>query len=121
MIFKTDSNQEFYTPERCFITEILNNDQLKDLSIVRARVEPGITTELHKLKVNEVYYILEGEGMMEINGINQGRVSKSDVVYIQSGVSQRITNLTDSDLIFLCICHPKFTKESYTNLESQIN
>ena len=38
---------EFYTEERCYITELHNN---VDSSIARARVKPGVTTELHSLR-----------------------------------------------------------------------
>ena len=117
MIFKSDPGSEFFSDERCFITEILNTDAIQDVSIARARVEPGVTAELHRLSVDEVYYILEGSGIVEIDNSFRGKVAKGDVVHIRSGLAQRITNISDSDLLFLCICSPKFKPETYTSLE----
>lgn len=117
MIYKTNPESEFLTHERCSIIEILNTNTVKDISIAQARVEPDITTELHSLDGDEFYYILEGIGLVEIDGSFKEKVSKGDVVHIKSGLSQRIKNISDADLILLCICLPKFDIESYTSLE----
>ncbi|GIR86345.1 MAG: hypothetical protein CM15mP85_29690 [Rhodobacterales bacterium] len=37
------SSHEFWTDERCFITECLNSDEVKDFSLAIARVEPSVT------------------------------------------------------------------------------
>ena len=39
------SSHEFWTDERCFITECLNSDEVKDFSLAIARVEPSVTTQ----------------------------------------------------------------------------
>ena len=39
---KFDIESEFYTDEGCYIVEILNNPELDNLSIARARVEKGV-------------------------------------------------------------------------------
>ena len=117
MIYKTNLQEEFYTDEKCFIVEILNTFDNKDISIAQARVEPRMTTQLHCLEVEEYYYILEGSGKVEINVGFKKEVSKGDVVRIKSGSSQRITNTSDSDLVFLCICLPRFKPESYTAIQ----
>lgn len=117
MIFRTDSAKEFYTEERCFIIETLNDPTIKDVSIAQARVAPGVATALHTVEVVEHYYILEGEGEVEVAGENLGKVIKGDVIRIEAGDTQRITNTTDRDLIFLCICLPRFRQSLYTSLE----
>ena len=40
---------EFFTDEQCFITEYSNSANDPELSIARARVRPGITTQWHCL------------------------------------------------------------------------
>ena len=40
---------EFWTEERCFITELHNCDASPEASLAVARVEPGVTTQLHAL------------------------------------------------------------------------
>lgn len=117
MIFRTNPGNEFYADERCFINEILNTPENTEISIAQARVEPGITTKLHQLDGDEYYYILEGQGFVEINDSLREKVGKGDVVHIKAGVTQRITNISHSDLVFLCICSPKFDPESYKSLE----
>ncbi len=58
---------EYYTEERCFITELRKTVDDPGCSIARARVEPGVTTRFHILKGTiERYVILEGIGLVEV-------------------------------------------------------
>ena len=58
---------EVATDERCWITELLNeDDRLTDVSVARTRVEPGVTTQLHALTVLEWYVIESGTGRMRV-------------------------------------------------------
>ncbi len=88
------------------------------LSIARARVEPGVTTQLHRLRgVIERYLIAGGSGLAKIGDLNPERVSPGDVVVIPEGMNQQISNDGTTDLIFYCICSPRFTKDCYEALE----
>ena len=114
LISRFDANTEFYTPERCHIVEIHNTANDGTCSIARARVAPGVTTQRHRLKgTTERYVILEGRGTVEVDGNPPEPVAPLDVVYISEGISQNITNTGDVDLVFLCICTPRFKKENY--------
>jgi mannose-6-phosphate isomerase-like protein (cupin superfamily) len=118
-ISRFDASSEFYTPERCHIVEIHNGESDAGCSIARARVAPGITTQLHNLKGRtERYVILEGKGTVEVDGNPPEPVAPLDVVCIPEGVSQRIANTGDVDLVFLCICTPRFRKEDYVTMGS---
>ncbi len=109
MIVKATAHKEFYTKERCFIDEIFNRKDYGSFSLAQARVEPGVTTVLHTLSdTDEVYYILSGSGEMEIGGRTIGMVNEKDLVFIPRNTAQRIKNLTDKDLVFLCICAPRY-------------
>lgn len=118
MHFSPDPSSEFYTPERCHIIEILNTPNHPHLSLARARVEPGVTTQVHVLSMEETYYILSGSGILEISGLPLPELRPGDAALIPAGASQRITNTGASDLLFLCICHPRFTPETYTSVET---
>jgi hypothetical protein len=60
-IIHNETDSEYYFEEGCFITELWNSPTDKEVSIARARVEPGVTTRLHSLKnVTERYIILKG-------------------------------------------------------------
>jgi mannose-6-phosphate isomerase-like protein (cupin superfamily) len=108
---------EFYLDEGCHIVELHNTDTDAGCSIARARVEPGVMTELHCLRgIVERYVMLAGRGEVEIDGQAPAAVAAMDVVTIPAGVSQRIRNTGDSDLIFLCICTPRFEGEKYVQL-----
>jgi len=111
---------EFYSSdERCYILEMHNCAEDEDCSIARARVSPGVTTELHSLDgICERYVVLNGEGLLEVCGSAPARVSPMDVVAIPAGASQRVTNVGQEDLTFLCICTPRFRKEAYVTLQS---
>jgi len=109
-------NEEFYTDERCFITELLNNDHYQDHSLARARVEAGITTQWHRVQVEELYIIEKGVGRADI-GDEVYDVKAGDTVVIPPLTPQRITNTGTSDLVFLCLCTTRFTPEGYESLE----
>lgn len=117
-IIKINEAEEYYFDEGCFILELSNSSTDPDVSIARARVEPGMTTKLHRLNgVIERYVILSGEGEVEVGGQDLQHLSAGDVVIIPSLCSQRITNSGDEDLIFLAVCTPRFTKNVYENME----
>ncbi|MDX6535092.1 MAG: hypothetical protein QOF68_2836 [Gaiellales bacterium] len=113
-IIRTRDLPEHDTRERCFITEWLNMAEDPQLSIARARVEPGVTTEWHRLRAAaERYVILEGTGTVEVGGLTPEVVSPGDVVVIPPGVRQRMTNSGSQPLVFLAICTPRFIPEDY--------
>ena len=115
-----DPGSEFYLEEGCYIIELHNTAADTDCSIARARVEPGITTELHCLRdIIERYVIVAGRGEVTIDGQAPEPVGVMDVVTIPAGVSQRIRNTGDSDLVFLCVCTPRFAEEKYIQLAAQ--
>lgn len=108
---------EQWTSERCFIREVVNTPEIPEYSLAETKVEPGVTTELHSLSVDEWYIIVRGSGVMEVDRADSQAVSSGDVVRIPAGAAQRISNSGDEDLVFQCICLPRFTPECYESLE----
>jgi len=118
MIFAYDPTSEFHTDEKCHIVELCNAGADEGCSIARARVAPGVTTRLHALRgIVERYVILEGEGSVQIDGGAPEVVRTLDVAVIPAGASQRITNTGQSDLVFLCVCTPRFRADRYVALD----
>jgi mannose-6-phosphate isomerase-like protein (cupin superfamily) len=112
-IVKANSLNEYLTPERCYIAENYGSSDGK-VSIAIARVKPGVTTVAHHLEgIEEIYIITEGKGVMEAKGMEPAEVSVGDVVIIPDGVSQRIKNVGNCDLVFYCVCTPRFVAERY--------
>ena len=112
------SSPEFWTDERCFITECLNSEEVPEFSLAVARVKPSVTTQLHSLRnTKEIYIIRKGTGLVLV-GKKEVEVSIGDSVIIPANTPQRITNLSDSeDLEFYCHCSPRFVPAVYENLE----
>lgn len=117
--YRTRPPAEFPTRERCFVRELVNKPSVPGASVAECRVEPGVTTELHRLSVAEWYLLRRGEGLMEVGGEEPFRVGPGDIVSIPAGVSQRIRNTSDDDLVFDCLCVPRFTPDCYESLEKQ--
>jgi mannose-6-phosphate isomerase-like protein (cupin superfamily) len=116
--FRPDPADEYSTDERCFILELSNSEADEGLSVARARVEPGVTTAWHRVAATtERYVVLEGEGLVEIEGLGTERVQTQDVVVIPPAARQRITNTGAGDLIFLALCTPRFRQSRYVHDE----
>lgn len=116
IVFANDTG-EFWTDERCYITELHNCTASPETSLALARVEVGVTTQLHSLTgVIERYIVRQGEGILEVNGIKQ-KIVAGDQAVIPAGAPQRIENTGSVDLEFYCLCTPRFFPAAYVNLE----
>ncbi len=116
-IIKNNSLNEYLTPERCFIAE---NFSAPRVSIARARVEAGVTTVPHHLKgVDEIYIITAGVGRVTVGNLEPTEVGVGEVVVIPAGTSQKITNTGKTDLVFYCVCTPRFTADCYCDEEAE--
>lgn len=105
--------EEFVAGDNCILREILHPDKADlDLrySLAHAVVRPGLTTWKHRLKTSEVYYIMEGEGIMHIDD-EIAPVHPGSTVYIPPKATQCITNSGKADLVFICIVDPAWRKE----------
>lgn len=114
MIIKDLQNcEEFIAGDNTILRELLHPDKA-DLklrySLAHAILKPGLTSQPHKLKTSEVYYILEGEGTMYIDEEN-AKVHSGQVVYIPPNANQHIENTGKTDLKFLCIVDPAWRVE----------
>jgi len=116
-LFKSASLDPFYTQERLHVVEHMNAPQSEDVSLAECRVAPGVTTQLHSLNITERYLIQRGLGLMELHGSDPFAVAPGDCVAIPPGCAQRIRNTGVDELVFLCICTPRFKPESYVVLE----
>lgn len=68
--------------------------------------QPMAYVETHSHKVQEqVYHVLEGEGLMEIEDRKQV-VRRHDVIFIPPGFRHAIRNTGLTDLVFLVVTSP---------------
>jgi mannose-6-phosphate isomerase-like protein (cupin superfamily) len=105
--------EEFFAGDNTILRELLHPDKANlnlRYSLAHAMLKPGKTSQPHKLKTSEVYYILEGEGIMHIDDETE-KVCPGQAVYIPPDSRQFIHNSGNSDLKFLCIVDPAWRKE----------
>ncbi len=87
--------EEFIAGDNTILRELLHPDkEVLNLrySLAHAVVKPGETSYRHKLKTSEVYYILEGEGIMHIDN-ESAKVLPGQAVYILPNSLQCIKNI----------------------------
>ena len=73
--------------------------------------QPMAHVAVHSHQVQEqVYHVLDGEGMMEIDG-GEYVVRKHDVIFLPPGISHSMHNTGLVDLIFLVITAPPTDEE----------
>lgn len=103
-----DNVEPFVTKDKAEIRELNHS---KKMSLAEATVKMGQATELHyHARSEEIYYFLEGNGLMEIEGEKE-EVSREHAIAIPPKKMHRITNLGNMPLRFLCFCSPPYSDE----------
>ena len=85
-------------------------------SLAQFTVKPSSRSLRHKLQSSEVYYILQGEGVLTVND-EKIPVRKDDSVYVPPLSEQFIENTGVDELRFLCIVDPAWKAHDETILE----
>jgi mannose-6-phosphate isomerase-like protein (cupin superfamily) len=87
----------------------LSNAPVAKQSLAEASLPAGITTDRHYHRLSEeFYYLLEGCGLMEIDG-EEREIGPGDAVLIPAGAWHQI-RATEA-LRFLCCCAPPYAHE----------
>lgn len=98
----------FTTTDGSTIRSLLDlaNAPVELQSLAEATLEPGQATQRHVHRVSEeIYYLLDGAGLMEVDG-ETARVGPGDAVLIPPGAWHRLTNDGAVPLRMLCCCAP---------------
>jgi mannose-6-phosphate isomerase-like protein (cupin superfamily) len=78
-------------------------------SLAEARLEPGQATQRHHhARTEEIYFVLDGEGEMEVDGEHR-TVAPGDAILIPQGARHQIR--AERALRFLCCCSPPYSHE----------
>lgn len=84
---------------------------LKNISIASITIPPGVTVKKHyHIESEETYQIVEGEGLMHLDGESEPIVSGQAVAIIP-GKWHSITNPTKKDLVMIVTCSPPWKFE----------
>ncbi len=75
-----------------------------DHRISSYRPKGFVQTHVHRVQ-EQVYHVLEGEGLVELDG-ERRVVRKHDVVFVPPGVHHALHNTGLSDLVFLVVTSP---------------
>lgn len=111
IIRQLDEQEPFTTKDGSTIRSILDlsNAPVEQQSLAEACLPAGAATDRHYHKLSEeFYFVLEGEGEMEIDG-ERARVGPGDAVLIPAGAWHRIR--AEVALRFLCCCAPPYSHE----------
>jgi mannose-6-phosphate isomerase-like protein (cupin superfamily) len=103
----------FITKDGSEIRELLahRNSAIRNQTLAEARLLPGMSTTAHRhLKTEEIYYILEGHGSMQVDTETQS-VGPGDAIAIPPDSVHQITNTGANLLKFLCCCAPGYEHE----------
>ncbi len=109
-IHNMNDAQPFITKDGSEIRELLahRNSCLRNQSLAEARLPAGsATTPHHHRRTEEVYYILEGRGRMQIGGETRD-VGPGDAIAIPPGAVHQLVNTGDGVLKLLCACAPAY-------------
>ena len=105
------SQKPFTTKDGSTIRSILDrtNAPVELQSLAEATLPKGCATQRHYHKISEeFYFILEGRGVMELNGESR-EVTIGDAILIPRHAWHQIT--AQEPLRFLCCCAPPYSHE----------
>jgi mannose-6-phosphate isomerase-like protein (cupin superfamily) len=106
-----DRQPPFITKDGSTIRSILDraNAPVKNQSLAEATVPAGGATQRHWHRDSEeFYFLLEGSGVIEIDGATR-EVGPGDAILIPAGAWHQIT--ARESLRFLCCCAPPYRHE----------
>ena len=108
-----DAAEPFVTADGSTIRELcgLPTGGTVNQSLAEATLAPGRSTERHyHAETEEVYFVLEGEGEMELDG-ERADVRPGDAVPIPPGAWHELANTGPGPLRILCTCAPPYRHE----------
>jgi mannose-6-phosphate isomerase-like protein (cupin superfamily) len=104
--------EPFTTADGSTIRELLGlpTAPVRNQSLAEATLAPGQATERHyHAETEEIYYVVEGSGEMELDG-DRRPVAVGDAVLIPAGARHQV-RADDRGMRFLCCCAPAYRHE----------
>ncbi|MEW6050336.1 MAG: cupin domain-containing protein [Candidatus Zixiibacteriota bacterium] len=108
-IYRLDSTAEIVAGDGTRLRELLHPGRRYPFSgrysLAHAVLPSGQRSRKHRLTGDEVYVILQGEGILHVDN-ESSPVSPMDVIEIPPGSIQWLENTGACELAFLCIVDP---------------
>jgi len=108
-----DRARPFTTADGSTIRELLGRATapVRNQSLAEATLAAGQATRRHYHRESEeLYYVLEGSGEMEVEG-ERARVGPGDAILIPPRARHQIRAGDEAPLRFLCCCAPAYRHE----------
>jgi mannose-6-phosphate isomerase-like protein (cupin superfamily) len=88
---------------------------INQCSLAEEVLPPGASvTPHHHEVIEEIYYIIEGEGLMRIDD-EEREVGAGDAIYIPRFSRHTLTNMGNGPMKILLVCGPAFFYEDHRN------
>jgi mannose-6-phosphate isomerase-like protein (cupin superfamily) len=87
----------------------------KNLTITMVEMEPGGIQHVHSHEPEQMYYVMEGSGLMTVND-EQQRVEAGDCIFFSSLSRHGLENTGGTVLRYLSAASPSFKKEESRKL-----
>ena len=112
-IKKIEEIESFSAQEGTEIRQIFsptNTNNAIQYSLAHCTINPGNSSKPHTMKTSEIFYILQGSGIMYV-GKEQKEIKKNETIFVPPMSRQFIENNGEMDLIALCIVDPAWKQE----------
>ena len=109
-IINRDAANVIHTPHHSEIRPLIDRttSTITQCSLAEEVLPPGCSvTPHHHRQLEEIYYIMEGRGVMTV-GDDEREVSAGDAVYIPRGNRHTLANTGTEAMKILLVCGPAF-------------
>ena len=79
-------------------------------SLAQSVILPGKSSRPHKMKSAEIYFVLEGDGIIHVDDQSE-KIEKNQSVYIPPLSKQYLENTGQTELTVLCILDPAWNPD----------
>lgn len=108
-----DRASPFVTTDGSMIRSLLDlsTAPVRNQSLAEATLGAGQSTRRHyHAETEEIYYLIEGAGEMEVNG-ERARVARGDAILIPPGAWHQLRATSAGPVRLLCACSPPYRDE----------
>ena len=107
-IINTKDVQISDTPHKVAVKKLIN---FEHATIVHIELKPGEAVKRHITPVDVNFYVLEGDGIIEI-GEEREEITKDQLIFSPAKISHKLLNESEKNFRFLVIKTPTPTTET---------